>query len=117
MKKHTEIEVKKFEKLIKEMYRGFPNWQFRKMVEDVVVTDEMRKQLIDVKYLIKEQHVVNGQKSDVYMLGPNALTLVSAWETEELTRSIKKLTWAVIIMTGVSLVLIIIQTLKTFGVI
>ena len=111
-----QIEVKKFEKLVKEMYRGFPNWQFRKMVEDVVVTKEMRDQLIDAKFLVKEQHVVDRQKYDVYMLGPNALTLVSAWETEELTRSIKKLIWAVIIMTGASLIIIIIQTLKIFGI-
>lgn len=116
MKKNTEIEVKKFKKLIKEMYEGFPNIQFRKKVEDVVVTDEMRKQLIDAKYLVREPYVMNGQESYFYMIGPNALALVSAWETEELTKSIKKLTWAVIIMTGVSLFFIVIQTLKMLGI-
>ena len=112
-----QIEVKKFEELIKEMYRGFPNWQFKQMVEQVVVTEEMRKQLIDAKILSKEQYFVDARKQEVYMLGPNALALVSAWGTEELTGSIRRLTWAVLALTGISLVLLIIQTLRIFGVI
>jgi len=110
----NEIEVERFKKLIKKMYRGFPNWQFKKMVEDVVITEEMRRQLIDAKFLLKEQYTINGQKQDVYMLGPNALPLVSAWETEELTKSIIKLTWVIIALTGINLILLIIQTLKIF---
>lgn len=115
--KKDKIEVEKFKKLIRDMYRGFPNWQYRKMVEDVIITDEMRKSLLDSKFLLKEKHVQKGQEYDVYMLGPNALNLVSAWETEDLTKSIKKLTWAVFILTGISLSLLIVQTLKIFGVI
>ncbi len=113
--KNNKVEVERFKKLIREMYRGFPNWQYRKMVEDVIITDEMRKSLLDSKFLLKEKHVQNGQEYDIYMLGPSALNLVSAWETEDLTKSIKRLTWTVLIMTGISLVLLIIQTLKTFG--
>jgi len=113
---NQKIEVDKFKKLIREMYRGFPNWQFRKMVESVIVTDEMRKALIDAKFLMKEEYVADGNKCDVYMLGPNALSLVSAWETEDLTKSIRKLTWAVIVLTGISLALLVIQTLNIFGV-
>ncbi|MFH1365040.1 MAG: hypothetical protein ABIH28_00455 [archaeon] len=113
---NQKIEVNKFKKLIREMYRGFPNWQFRKMVEEVIVTDEMRNALIDAKFLMKEEHVADGKKYDVYMLGPNALSLVSTWETEDLTKSIRKLTLAVIIMTGISLCLLILQTLNIFGV-
>lgn len=115
--KTNEIEVNKFKKLIKDMYRGFPNWQYRKMVEDVVITEEIRKSLLDSRFLLKEKHVKDGKKYDVYMLGTNALNLVSSWETEELTKSIRKLTLAVLIMTGISLSLLIIQTLKFFGVI
>jgi hypothetical protein len=112
----VEIEVEKFKKLIKEMYRGFPNWQFRKMVEEVIVTEDMRKSLLDSKFLLKETHVAEGKEYDVYTLGVNALPLVSAWETEELTKSIRKLTWAVLIMTGISLLLLVAQTLNIFGV-
>lgn len=115
--KNDKIEVEKFKRLIRDMYRGFPNWQYRKMVEEVVVTEEMRKSLLDSKFLLKEKHVQNGQEYDIYMLGPNALNLVSAWETEDLTKSIKRLTWAVLVMTGISLTLLIIQTLRIFGVI
>ena len=49
--KQLKIEVETFKELIKEMYRWFPNWQFRKMVEEAIITDEMRNTLIDAKFL------------------------------------------------------------------
>ena len=105
-KEMTDINA--FKKLIKSMYEGFPNWQYKQMVEQVIVTEEMRKKLIDTHFLVKEQHSVDGQKQDVYMLGPNSLALVSAWETEELTKSIKILTLVVVVL---SIITIFLQTI------
>jgi hypothetical protein len=97
-----KIEVDKFKKLIKDMFRGFPNWQYKGMVEQVIVTENMRNELIKSGYLIKEEHRKDNQDFNIYMLGPNALPLVSAWETEELTKKIKGLTIAVITLTIIS---------------
>lgn len=108
----TEVEVDNFRKLIKDMYDGFPNGQVRTIVERVVITEAMRNHLVDTKFLLKESHVVDGREEVWYMLGPNSLALLSSWETEELTKSIKKLTWVVVVMTALSLILLIIQTLR-----
>ena len=95
---HSKVEVESFKELIKDMYRGFPNWQYNKMVESVIKTQKMRDELVNAKFLVREPHVFQGQQTELYMLGPNALQLVSAWETEELSKKVRKLTfWAVIL--------------------
>ena len=89
IKKHLkkEIEVNKFKKLVKDMYRGFPNFQYSNEVEKIIVMEEVRDELIKHGFLIKMTPIVNknGEKLP-YMLGPNSLSLVSAWKTEKLTR-------------------------------
>ena len=84
-----EIEVDKFKELIKDMYKGFPNWRYAPKlpngegVEGIVTIKEVRDKLEKSGILIKSPTVVEG-KEFKWMLGPNALPLVSAWKTEEL---------------------------------
>jgi hypothetical protein len=100
-----KVEVDKFKKLILDMYRGFPNFQYSGMVEQVVITQNVRDKLIEGDFLLKEKHAREGINYDVYMLGPNALALVSAWNTENLTRQIRILTIIVAAISALSLVI------------
>ena len=103
-----KIEVEKFKELILDMYRGFPNYRFYGMVESVIRTEEDRKRLIKHGFLIKEKT----DKGDQYGLGPNSLPLVSARKTEQLTKQINYLTWAILFLSIVILVVTIIGILK-----
>ena len=98
----SKVEVESFKELIKDMYRGFPNWQYNKMVEDVIKTQKMRDELVNAKFLLRESHIFQGEERELYMLGPNALQLVSAWETEELSKRVKKLTFLAVILASLS---------------
>src|SRR3989338_4886322 len=103
-----KIEVEKFKELILDMYRGFPNYRFYGMVEAVIKTEEDRNRLIKHGFLIKEKT----GKGDQYGLGPNSLPLVSAWKTEQLTKQINYLTWAILFLSIVILVVTIVGILK-----
>lgn len=92
-----KIEVEGFKKLLLDMYKGFPNWFYREMVESVVKTEEMREELI-------KQGVLFRTKMDgkfFYSLGPNGLGLVSSWKNEELTSKMIKLTFVIAVLTVV----------------
>ena len=99
-----KIEVEKFRRLILEMYDGFPNYRYFGMVEDVIKSEKDRKRLIKHGFLIKEKT----NKGEHYSLGPNALSLVSSWKTEELTKNVRKLTWLLVVLTASLLALAII---------
>jgi len=103
-----KIEVEKFKELILDMYRGFPNYRFYGMVEAVIKTEEDRNHLIKHGFLIKEKT----DKVNQYGLWPNSLPLVSAWKTEQLTKQINYLTWAILFLSIVILVVTIIGILK-----
>jgi UDP-galactopyranose mutase len=64
----SKVEVESFKALIKDMYRGFPNWQYNKMVEDVIKTQKMRDELVSAKFLLKEPHTFQGKEIELYML-------------------------------------------------
>ncbi len=100
-----KVEVNKFKKLILDMYRGFPNFQYSGMVEQVVITQNVRDKLADGGFLIKENNASDYGESEIYMLGPNALALVSAWNTEDLTRQIRILTIIAAAVSAISLVI------------
>jgi len=109
-----EIEVRKFKKLILDMYRGFPNWRYHGMVEKIIKTEEDRKQLIDQGYLIREPNL--GKYT--YGLGANALLLVNAWKMEqgskltaELTKGIYTFTIFLIAIALLQIVLMLINSL------
>ena len=93
-----DIEVNKFEKLVKEMYAGFPNWHFIGMVEKVVKTKKVRDILVKNHFFIKEQVKKEKKLQDQYMIGPAALPLVSAWNSEKLAKDIKILTIVLVIV-------------------
>jgi len=83
-----EIEVEKFRALFIDMFRGYPNYRYFGMVEQVIKSQSDIKRLIDGRFLVKEQ-TSNGV---YYGLGPNSLPLVSVWKTEDLTKQILILT-------------------------
>jgi len=95
------IESDKIKNLFLDMFRGYPNYRYRKdLIENVIITDNDRKELISSKFLLKEP--VNDTYT--YRLGPNALPLISAWKTEKTNLSIIRLTW---ILIGLGLLAII----------
>ncbi len=100
-----KVEANRFKKLILDMYRGFPNFQYSGMVEQVVITQDVRDKLADGGFLIKENNASDYGESEIYMLGPNALALVSAWNTEDLTRQIRILTIIAAAVSAISLVI------------
>ncbi len=97
IKMKEKIEVNKFRKLILDMYRGFPNYRYFNMVEQVI-EEEDRNRLIKHGFLVKEKI---GER-DLYSLGPNALLLVNSWKMEDLTNKI-------VLLTIIMIVLVIIQ--------
>ena len=122
--KQTEIgelekkleKIKTFRELINYFYNIFPNGLLSEdKINKIIVTEDVRKSLVEKRFLLREKLVSNKKYRFYYSLGPNSLSLVSSWKTEELTRSIKKLTWIAVVMTGISTILIIIQILKVFG--
>jgi len=104
-----ELENKKFKKLIKKLYKYFPNGQIiEDEIKKVIISEKMRNQLINNSFLIKESIILEGKEKFYYSLGPNSLTLVSSWETEELTKKMKNLTYWIIVLTGISILLALI---------
>jgi hypothetical protein len=107
MKIREPLEVNKFKDLIKQMYNGFPNFIFFKMVEDVVKTQDIRRHLLKNKFFIKGPYRdADGNIREGYSLGINALPYANALETEELThkmlnltKSINRLTKCVVALT------------------
>ncbi len=85
-----KIEVEKFKNLFMDMYRGFPNWRYREMLEKVVVTENDRKQLVKHGFLLEEK-----TQTKQYSLGPNGLLLVNSWKVEEMTNKMLGLTFVV----------------------
>lgn len=102
-----EGNIKKFKKVILEMYNGFPNVTHYGKVEKAVISSEMRDKLVEKGYLIKEiDRDMENKPHTGYALGPNALPLVCAWKNEELTKRIKYLT---IVIAFLTIVLVIFQ--------
>ena len=83
-----EIESDKFKALLIDMFRGYPNWRYFGMVEQVIKSPPDITRLLTEGFLIKEQSI----DRTYYVLGPNSLPLISVWKTEELTKSILILT-------------------------
>lgn len=99
-----KLEVSKFKKLIKEMYKGFPNYYYFGMVEQNIPNEEIREEVIDQKILVKLKGKHN-DKQDKYILGMNGLNLVNSWKNEELANRMKNLTWVLVFLTAVLTIL------------
>src|SRR3989344_5604949 len=100
-----KVEIKKFKRLVKEMYSGFPNYILFEKVEDIIKTENMRHHLMKEGFLTMESHYKESKEIIGYSLGINALPLVSAWETEKLTNKIRWFTVSIIILTIVLITL------------
>lgn len=112
--KEQEIQTEKFRELIKEMYKGFPNIRTSEnLVKQVIVTEKDRDALVQRGYLIKEDHVANGKTSSYYGLGPNSLSLISAWKSEELNERIMKMNVAVVLLASLTVFVSIVTALQT----
>ncbi len=86
-----------FKRLILLMYENFPNFRVaEKAVKEIIIMGEDRKFLCKHGFFIEEKT----NEGHNYGLGPNALSLVSAWKTEELNKRIFILT---LILVGISL--------------
>lgn len=95
-----------FKRLIKAMYKGFPNSRVsEEAIKSIVVTDEDRKFLVEHGFLFREPT----DKGFDYGLGPNALTLLSAWKIEKLTENIKWLTKILLVFGAITIVLMLTQ--------
>ncbi len=92
-----EIEVEKFKKLIKDMYKGFPNWVYHERLISIINKD-MIDHLVENKFLIKWTPKDPAEQR-VYSLGVNALPLVSSWQIEVLTSWLIVLTIVLLILT------------------
>ena len=109
-----DFDINKFKKLIFRLYLNFPNLQIKEgEIKKVIVTEKMRELLVKNGYLIKEPTInEDGEQMYYYSLGPNSLSLVSSWKTEELTEKMKNLTYWVIGLTLINILLVLIQTIK-----
>ena len=119
MIKVKKVEVDKFKNLIMDMYRGYPNWEYHGLVEKVVIMEEARNELIKSGVLIKAIPTIsNGKEVDHWMIGPNALSLVSSWKTEELANKTfelnKKITKLTKVMVGVAIATLISAIIQIF---
>ena len=78
-------DVSYFKRLIKAMYKGFPNSRVsEKAVKSIIVTEEDLKSLVKNGFLLEEK--VDGGYQ--YNLAPNSLILISSWNVEKLTKII-----------------------------
>lgn len=99
----------KFKDLIINMYKYFPDSRYSNLiVHKIIKTEKDRLSLVNQGYLIVEEHSDRANKF-WYGLGPNGINLVNAWKTEKLTNEIKILTKALLLLTGVLVVLTVLQ--------
>lgn len=91
------VNNRQFRRLIFSLYRMFPNGQISKdLLKKTIKNEKMIEGLIDAQILLTDYP--NTDK-EWYMLGPNALPLVSAWESEKLAIRIKFLTLGIMLLT------------------
>ncbi|MFW5982930.1 MAG: hypothetical protein ACOCQ4_00365 [bacterium] len=92
--------LESFQDLINYLYERFPNGQLSEdIVNRIVVTENQRKELVKNSYLFRETTSNCDERKYSYSLGPNSLSLVSTWKTEELTKKIHNLTWVIVGLT------------------
>lgn len=87
-----KIEIEKFKDLFLDMYRGFPNYIYTAEEVKKIIKPAALLVLRSEKYLILLTDNMDEKKTKYYMLGPNALSLISAWKNERTSNRIEKLT-------------------------
>lgn len=101
----NKIEVEKFKDLIKEIYEGYPNWRYpQDKLHSVIISEEDREHLIKQKILTRSKP--NGKY--LYGLGPEGLSLVSNWKSEDFTENVNDLTKTLVKLTILAITIAII---------
>ena len=72
-------------KLFFKLWKNFPNGLTSKEVEEIIVMQSVRNKLEEHGYLYVEKGIIDGKEKTYYGLGPNGVSLISAWKTEALT--------------------------------
>lgn len=105
--KKSEVEVENFKGLILDMHKGYPKWSYDAEYVEREIPKFQIKILRKEGYLIYLEDTENKEKK-YYMLGHSALSLVSSWKTENMTKSVRTLTWVLVVLTFVLIILTII---------
>ncbi len=106
------VEVEEFKKLVKEMYRGFPNygyWNIDKINKTMMKHLENTKFFIKGKYKDKDGSIKNG-----YSLGVVALPYVNSLKAEESNDIIKSLTVGIFLLNITLVILTFALLIKDF---
>jgi len=105
-----KIEVERFKELFLDMFKDFPNCRYSgKRVENVIKTEKDRLTLEKYGYLLIEKT----DNRNYYGLGPNALSLINSWKTEESTKKTEELTKLSLVLTAVIVVLSLVTIILT----
>jgi len=111
-KKKVPEESQKIKELFLDMFRGFPNYRYRKdLIENVIITETDRKELINCGYLLKEP--INGTYT--YRLGPKVLPLISTWKTEQVNEKFRNQNKTLVSLTSTVTLLTIVLVMLSLS--
>lgn len=96
-----KIEVEKFKELFLEMYRGFPEWFYSAKDIEEKLNPFALHILLKGNYLTPLTVKKENKEEKYFMLGANALSLISSWKNERTSNRIENLTNILIIFTGI----------------
>jgi len=99
IRKKSKTEFEKFKELLLDMHRGYPNWIYDAEGVKKLISDFQLSDLTKNNYLVKISRVHQGKTKEYYMLGPNALTLVSSWKNERLSNTMENFTYTIVVFT------------------
>lgn len=118
-KDEEEVYIKsvdEFKKLLFEMRDGIPKWKFFGMIENLIPDKRIRDYFLNNDVFVKLSEEEKFGNKGVYFLGVNGMILANNFkmeelsnETKNLTRSIKILTWLLILLNGLMLLGLLIQ--------
>jgi hypothetical protein len=107
---NSKIPIDKFKKLFIDVYNDFPNSKvLETSINDIILSENDRKLLCDNNYLIREKIWYRNKFMYFYGLGPNGLSLVTAWKTEELSKDIRTMTWCIVVLTAIMVLIGVMQ--------
>ncbi|MBS3080904.1 hypothetical protein J4221_05510 [Candidatus Pacearchaeota archaeon] len=112
-----KLSIKEFKKMIKDMYRGYPNYKYMGFIEEVFgskILDILEADGIIVRVGEIESTEIERKKehegikigSSAYRLGARGIELVSQWNVEKLTRWITALTIGLLFIGTVQIILL-----------
>ena len=109
--KIDEDIVEKFKKIIIDMHRGIPQFYYYGYLEKLIPNKEIRDYFFKTGVFVKSNSKEKN-KQDRYFLGVNGIILANNYKSEELSKTIKRLTWFMAVLTFINLVASIILIIK-----